>query len=182
VRLFLSVLQPQFGPLHQALIIWWLMIIEQWWNDNWQRKIEIHGADLPLCYSIQHELHIRLCWEWTRASAVRSRCLAAKIQCDSKLLSVFPRPIFFKPEITKLNCSRWSCSASCSIYSMTNNTFELHFHISSAVLFITSDLKIIGHRNPDNNLESLCKKTQSSIRRNKCYGAIIHFLYCLLMK
>jgi hypothetical protein len=32
--------------------------------------------------------------------------------------------------------------------------FELHFHIPEAVLFVLPGLKIGGHGNPDNNLES----------------------------
>jgi hypothetical protein len=36
--------------------------------------------------------------------------------------------------------------------------FRLHFHIASAIIFIYLFfvLKILGHGNPDNNLESLC--------------------------
>jgi hypothetical protein len=34
--------------------------------------------------------------------------------------------------------------------------FKLHFHISLEILFYCSGLKIIGHGNPDNNLESPC--------------------------
>jgi hypothetical protein len=40
--------------------------------------------------------------------------------------------------------------------------FDLHFHIPQAVSFLISGLKIIGHGNPDNNLESLCISSSSS--------------------
>jgi hypothetical protein len=33
--------------------------------------------------------------------------------------------------------------------------FEFHFHIPKAFSFVLFDSKIIGHGNPDNNLESL---------------------------
>jgi hypothetical protein len=37
---------------------------------------------------------------------------------------------------------------------LPNKLFELHFHTPSAVLFFAFGSIIIGHGNPDNNLES----------------------------
>jgi hypothetical protein len=56
---------------------------------------------------------------------------------------------------TKGACSNYL--PLCSIDFISNKTFlRLHFHIPQAVLFCIPDLKIIGHENPDNNLESPC--------------------------
>jgi hypothetical protein len=54
--------------------------------------------------------------------------------------------------------AHWSCLAFCSIDSISNKTFWVTLSYSISIFFIIiSDLKIIGHGNPDNNLESLCK-------------------------
>jgi hypothetical protein len=46
------------------------------------------------------------------------------------------------------------------------NFYELHFHVLYAVLFCFSNLKIIGHWNHDNNLESLCATSLSRVEVN----------------
>jgi hypothetical protein len=101
-----------------------------------------------------------LCFEW--CVSLTTTGTMKKVQ-GSKLFSGVPWPIIFKPETTPLGhltCYEWPGSWSClevwSTDSEANKTFfELHFHIPSAVLFYFFGLKIIGHENPDSNLESL---------------------------
>jgi hypothetical protein len=52
-------------------------------------------------------------------------------------------------------------------YYLPNKRFELYFHIPLAILFLPR-FKIIGHGNPDNNLEShfIIPKTESILYPN----------------
>jgi hypothetical protein len=60
----------------------------------------------------------------------------------------------------------WSCLALRSIGSICNKTFWVAFPYSvSSFIFFFSDLKIIGHGNSDNNLESLCR---TMVNYNAC--------------
>jgi hypothetical protein len=56
----------------------------------------------------------------------------------------------------------WSCSVFCSIDSKNNMTFWVTFSYSVSS-FIFPSLRITGHGNPDNNLESLCISTAPSL-------------------
>jgi hypothetical protein len=76
-------------------------------------------------------------------------------------LSVFPWPIIFKPEkktayvIWKYN-SKNVTTYRINIAECQTTSTCAPFLSSKHFYFIVSSLKIIGHGNPDNNLESLC--------------------------
>jgi hypothetical protein len=77
-------------------------------------------------------------------------------QCDSnKLLSVFPWPVIFIPEITKLHTEYESVTQKV-LFGGQWNFFTYTFIFLKQFYFILSGVKIMGHGNPDNNLESLC--------------------------
>jgi hypothetical protein len=78
------------------------------------------------------------------------------IQSDSKLLPGFPWPIICKPERIKHNCLRNTKVWLKYFHYPKNKTFWITLSYSVAVLFFASGMKIIGHGNTDNNLESHC--------------------------
>jgi hypothetical protein len=77
------------------------------------------------------------------------------LKCDSKLLSGFPLPIIFKPEI-EYSRAWWRCLAFAILFRQVIIHLELHFHIPYAVLFCCFRFENYGPRNPDNKLESFC--------------------------
>jgi hypothetical protein len=77
-------------------------------------------------------------------------------------LSRFPWPIIFKPEIIKTAYEYENVTQKVLLFieSILQDAKKLQH---ARLYFVVSVLKIIGHGNPDNNIESHCISTVPSI-------------------
>jgi hypothetical protein len=107
------------------------------------------------------------------------------IQSDSKFLSRFPWTIIFNTRNNKIKLLTEYESViqkvSLPVELILKNAKQLQ-HVR--LYFVVSGLKITGHGNPDNNLESRCITLcspvgQPTFRRSHSPCAYIMLVYCL---
>jgi hypothetical protein len=79
-----------------------------------------------------------------------------EIQSDSILLSGFPWPIIFKPYVSWKTCMLKLFSILQYWFYKQYNFLSYTFIFRKQFYSVPSDLKIIGHGNPNNNLKSPC--------------------------